>query len=153
MAIELYLPGTPTPKGRGRATRTGRVYTPSATRKAEDTLAGRAAAQLEAMPDDVRPRLPLAGPLHLTVAFDMPIPSSWSQRKRTAAISESVLPTSKPDLDNLLKLVIDALNGLAWVDDSQIVGITTTKRYASTPGVTVIIDTVGAIDVVKAVAA
>lgn len=140
--LELYLPGAPTPKGRGRATRTGRVFTPAATRKAEDTLAGRVMAKIEALDDGMRAQLPFAGPLSVTVHFGMPVPTSWSQRKRLAALGGTLRPTSKPDLDNLLKLVSDALNGVAWVDDSQIVQLVSSKAYSATPGVRLLVESI-----------
>lgn len=146
--ITLHLPGNPVAKGRPRATKTGGVFTPAATRKAEDTIVGRAMAQVEAFAADVRASLPFTGPLAVTVVFAMPVPSSWSQRKRIAALGGSLSHTSKPDLDNLFKLVADALNGIAWVDDSQIVQVTTRKTYSSHPGITVVVeDLVGAVTV------
>jgi len=63
---------------------------------------------------------------------------SWSDKKRKQAIEGSqIFPTKKPDIDNIIKLYFDALNKLAWVDDRQVVSLTTHKRYAEEDGVTV----------------
>lgn len=138
--VTLNLPGTPTPKGRPRATRGGRMFTPAKTRQAEESIAGRAMAQVLAMPEAVRTALPYAGPLLVTAVFVMPVPKSWPMKRRIAALGGSAPPTSKPDLDNLFKLVTDALNGVVWVDDSQIVQVVTRKVYGSEPGITITVE-------------
>jgi len=148
--ITIHLPGTPTPKGRGRATRTGRVYTPAKTRAAEESIAGRAMAQVLALPEEQRAALPFAGPLVVHATFEMPVPASWSMKRRLAALGGSAPPTSKPDIDNLFKLVSDAFNEVVWLDDSQIVQVTMTKRYSSTPGITVVVECIAEAQAVAA---
>lgn len=138
--VTLNLPGTPTAKGRPRATKGGRMFTPAKTRQAEESIAGRAMAQVLAMPEAVRAALPYAGPLLVSAEFTMPVPKSWPMKRRIVALNGTVPPTSKPDLDNLFKLVTDALNGVVWVDDSQIVQVTTRKRYGSEPGITITVE-------------
>lgn len=62
--------------------------------------------------------------------FSYTVPKSWSKAKK-----ESVrYKTSKPDLDNLAKTVLDALNGIAFVDDSQVVDLRLSKVYADKEG-------------------
>lgn len=128
--IDIVIPGEPVAKGRGRATRTGRVFTPAKTRKAEETLAGRAMAQLATRTD-----LPLTGPLRLEATFTRVVPKSWTRRDR----AENPLPTSKPDVDNLLKLAKDALTGLVWVDDAQIVTVITRKVFGEAPSTRLVV--------------
>lgn len=72
-------------------------------------------------------------PLQLEVYFGMPIPKSFSKRKRQQIEQGLIFPAVKPDLDNLLKAILDALNGLAWYDDAQIVSITMDKEYSEEP--------------------
>lgn len=60
-------------------------------------------------------------------------PKSMSRKRQYQALMGEVRPTTKPDLDNLLKSVKDALNGVAYVDDSQIVTITAEKAYGEQP--------------------
>jgi len=71
----------------------------------------------------------LTGPLHLTVAFYMPIPTSWSLKKQHAAENASHL--SKPDLSNLVKFVEDASHGILFTDDAQITSIAASKWYSA----------------------
>jgi Holliday junction resolvase RusA-like endonuclease len=57
-------------------------------------------------------------------------PSSWSSVRRERAIAGEIAPTVKPDFDNLQKNVFDALNGVVYRDDAQIVSSTVEKVYA-----------------------
>lgn len=71
-------------------------------------------------------------PLSVKVEAFMPVPVSWSIKKRAAADAGEITPCTKPDLDNVCKL-LDALNEVVWKDDSQIVAMTAIKRYSLTP--------------------
>ena len=62
-------------------------------------------------------RNPLTGACRVGITARFAMPSSWSAKKREA--TRGKLHTSKPDLDNIQK-TLDALNGLAWVDDAQV---------------------------------
>jgi len=73
----------------------------------------------------------LTGPLELEIIFVMPIPKSWSKKKREAIVGQP--HTSKPDTDNLLKSVLDALEGTIYKNDSQIYSINTKKVYGTNP--------------------
>jgi Holliday junction resolvase RusA-like endonuclease len=111
---------TPTPKGRPRVLRTGRPYTPKKTQQAEALLRGSAqAAELKCYPAGV--------PLWVSMQFDIPMPKSWSKKKRAEMLNKP--HTQKPDLDNLLKLVEDALNGVVWEDDAQIASYGFVAKY------------------------
>jgi Holliday junction resolvase RusA-like endonuclease len=74
----------------------------------------------------------LQGPLYVKVAAFMPIPKSLSKSKTAAAINGALHPQTKPDVDNFAK-VIDALNGIAWHDDSQVVHLVVSKHYSDRP--------------------
>ena len=71
---------------------------------------------------------PVAGPLSVDLIFSMPIPKSVKAASGDKHIK-------KPDLDNLVKLVLDAItdSGAIWHDDSQIVAITAHKMYCTRP--------------------
>jgi Holliday junction resolvase RusA-like endonuclease len=116
----LTVIGEPVSKGRPRFGR-GKTYTPAKTIAAETFI------QLCATQKGV-PKM-MNGPLRLTVTFSMGIPKSWSAKKKAEAELGNIRPTSKPDIDNLIKLVGDALNGIAYKDDSQIVEIQAVKKY------------------------
>lgn len=77
---------------------------------------------------------PLTGPLEVRVYAMMPVPKSWSQKDRDAALTGQILHTSRPDGDNIAKAGSDAMNGIVWKDDSQIVRWTIVKEYAEHPG-------------------
>jgi Holliday junction resolvase RusA-like endonuclease len=78
-------------------------------------------------------------PLELRVYVFKSIPKSISQKKRQLMIDGEIRPTTKPDFDNITKAVCDALNGVAYHDDSQIVDSMTRKFYAEQPRIEIII--------------
>lgn len=84
---------------------------------------------------------PLEEPVGIRIAAGYPIPASDSAKARMRKESGAELPAKKPDLDNVVKAVLDALNGLAWADDKQVVCLTAYKMYASAPGLIVTIVT------------
>jgi Holliday junction resolvase RusA-like endonuclease len=70
---------------------------------------------------------PTSDPIELIVAFYFPVFKSWSKAKKISAINGEV--TQKPDVSNLVKSVEDALNGVVYVDDCQIVRIVAVKHF------------------------
>src|SRR5258708_3044060 len=116
MFCRIELAGPARGKGRGRAVATpqgARVYTAAKTRSYEARL-GFAAEQA------MRGRVPTGLPVRLTMSVFFAVPQSWLKRKRAQALAGTLWPTVKPDADNSLKLC-DALNGIVWVDDKQVV--------------------------------
>lgn len=79
-------------------------------------------------------REPWESAVGITCSFILPIPASWPQKRRAAAIRDEVLPLGRPDLDNLFKSVLDALSGMAYRDDSQVCSIAGAKLYGPDPG-------------------
>ena len=69
--------------------------------------------------------------MELTIKAFMGIPASAWKKKREQMIFGEIKPTKKPDWDNIGKLVTDALNGIAWHDDAQIVKSTVIKVYTA----------------------
>lgn len=80
---------------------------------------------------------PITTPLALDLIFFMPIPKSSSGIKKRQMANGIIAHTKKPDLDNLIKFILDCLNKLAFDDDSQIVEIRAKKIYSTKPGTTV----------------
>ena len=115
------------PKGKERPrVVNGRAYTPAATREAEEVIQWAYRTQVHARPYD-------AGvPLNVWVEAVFTVPKSDSRAARMDKLVGRVRPCKKPDADNIGKLILDALNGLAWHDDAQIAGLTVTKRYGET---------------------
>lgn len=120
--IWLVIKGKPISKSRPRFTRTGHVYTPQATRQAEQLIENEWIRQ-------TNDRAPHTGPIMIHLQFVFTPPASWPKWKREQAAGGRILHTTKPDVDNLAKLVLDALNGHAWIDDSQISCTIATKHY------------------------
>jgi len=127
--VQFTLAGKPMAKGRVRFTQKGHAYTPDRTVRYEGQLAFAAQQAMNG-------RLPADGPVAVTLIVSMPIPVSWSAKKRTQAETGFLYPTVKPDLDNFAKM-LDALNMIVWNDDSQIIDLRVVKTYSLTPQLTV----------------
>jgi Holliday junction resolvase RusA-like endonuclease len=131
-SIRLDVPGAPVAKGRPRFSRQGgRAFTPAKTVQAESTLAARVYTLVRE--HWTATAWPSREAMIVDVTFVLPVPQSWPAWKRAAALESLIRPTCRPDVDNLVKLTKDALNGILWLDDSQIVGLTATKVYGDTP--------------------
>lgn len=127
--IFILVPGEPVAKGRPRFAKRGAfvtTYTPEKTRDYELKVSCEAR---RSMGD----RAPILGPVGIKIDLMIGIPQSWSKKKRLQAFSGEIRPTSKPDWENVCKALCDALNGIAWVDDSQVVEATVTKQYSEEP--------------------
>ena len=124
--IIIELLGEPKGKGRPRFSRkNGVAYTPAATRSHENALAIMAAQAM-------RGRAPLQGPLAVVMVAYCPVPRSWSKRQQLRALDALIRPTTRPDADNLVKM-LDALNRIVWRDDAQIVQLEVSKHYSDRP--------------------
>lgn len=115
--------GNPMGKQRARTLRNGHSYTPEKTVNYE-TLIKLSCPKLYA---------PLVGALNLAVIAYYPIPKSFSKTKREQALQGHIRPLVKPDIDNVIKIVCDALNGIAYKDDTQISTVWATKKYGEQP--------------------
>ena len=71
----------------------------------------------------------LETPLHVRMTFSKQYLRSWTKKQRANAEDGILLPTTKPDIDNLSKGIMDALNGVIWKDDSQVVELLLSKIY------------------------
>jgi len=79
-------------------------------------------------------RSPLEGPIELKIMAWLPVPKSFSNKKRADALAGLIIPTVKPDFDNIAKYV-DALKHVVWRDDSQVSSHGVWKRYSEHPRV------------------
>jgi Holliday junction resolvase RusA-like endonuclease len=95
------------------------AYTPAKTQQAEWRIR---TAFCEKYPDHEA----WIGPISLAVTASLSMPASIPKKRR-----ETALPVTRPDADNYLKTVLDALNGVAFKDDSQVVRVLFAKRYAT----------------------
>lgn len=118
---ELFFPFKPVPKGRPRFTRKGFAYTPDKTRKYEKDIAEFYSEHCNDFYD---------GAIKVNLIFNMPIPKSITKKIRNAIITGEIKYIKKPDADNLCKAFTDALNGIAFADDSLITKLCMEKRYS-----------------------
>ena len=81
-------------------------------------------------------RPPIAGPVEMTMLATMVPPKSWSAKKRERALRGEIVPMKTPDWTNIGKQE-DALTGVVFLDDSQVVDGRVHKVYGETPGLTI----------------
>lgn len=131
MQFDFFIPIEPVAKARPRLGKGGNVYTPGNTRVFEQFV-----RQFASYRENVKP-LKRKVPVFVELEFHLPIPAS---RRREFELSGGTMePTVRPDLDNYAKSILDALNGVAWEDDAQVVQMNCSKLYAPQPGVRICI--------------
>ena len=127
VTVTVRVYGIPVPQARaGRRTirrPTGQVFTTSYDKP--ECVDWKRTVVAQVLP--VKPASPLEGPLTMTLLFHLPRPKSLPKRV--------LYPVKKPDAKNLLWGVEDALRGILYVDDSQLVDLDVRKRYGANPGV------------------
>ena len=127
--------GEPVGKGRPRFARRGNfvsTYSPQKTKTYEDEIRMMAKAAMGSSE-------PLETPVTVAIYIRVGIPTSFSKQKRKDALEGILKPTKKPDADNILKCFLDAMNGIVYLDDKQVVNIHLTKLYAEIPAVEVMV--------------
>jgi Holliday junction resolvase RusA-like endonuclease len=129
MQITFEIPGEPMGKQRPKFGK-GFTYTPEKTVNYETLVKMEYHNQINKMLDgEIRAKI---------IAF-YPIPKSASKKKQFSMRMGDVMPTKKPDADNIAKIVLDSLNGIAYKDDSQVVNLQVCKLYADNPRVRVVL--------------
>lgn len=131
MKINFVVPGEPQGKARQRVTRNG-TYTPKKTRDYEALV--RKCYQYAANGQQFGEQ-----PVCVIIRANYGVPKSASTKKKNAMLLGEIPPTKKPDADNIAKAICDALNGVAWRDDSQVISLIVRKRYDTIPRVEVYI--------------
>lgn len=136
--IKFTILGNPSGKGRPRfSTQTGRAYTPKKTVMYENLVRTEYGIQCGnfMFADDSM--------LDMRILAFYEIPKSTSKKKRALMLNGMIRPTKKPDMDNVVKIIADSLNKVAYRDDTQIVDCQCRKFYSDTPRVEVIISQLG----------
>lgn len=131
--VSFVVPGEAVGKGRPRVSTIGghaRMFTPQKTANYE-TLIAMAAQQAMAG------RELIGGPVLVEMKILVSVAASWSKKKTAEALAGDVMPTKKPDADNVLKAICDGINGIVFKDDVQVVNVSLSKRFSETPGVSV----------------
>ena len=136
--LTITVDGVPVAKGRAKATTVNgyvRHYTPPKTRNYENWVR---MCGVQAMARDGRSTTDDA--LHVEILVYVPIPKSWSKKRKGLALEWKIHPTPSPDLSNYVKAVEDGLNGIVWGDDSQIVNLSARKVYGDHPKMVVTVN-------------
>lgn len=135
MQVIFSVKGEPKGKGRPRFSK-GHVYTPEKTVDYERlvALSYRNSAR----------GYKFTSPVRVTVKVFCKPPNSKSKKVAEDMLSGHILPTKKPDVDNIVKIILDGLNKVAWEDDTQVTDLMITKRYGEDPFVAVIIEEINA---------
>lgn len=138
--IRIVIPGVPRGKARARATviaGRARMFTPKVTASEEGAVRLFASQAM-------RGQEPIRCAVDFRMTAFMPVPASWSTRKRQLALDGEIVPTGRPDLDNIVKLATDGCNAIVWADDAQIVSVAAWKRYSAEPRVVLEVRLAGA---------
>lgn len=136
MILKFTVPGPPQGKARARTVanpRTGNAhsYTPEKTALYENLV------KVCFLEQCGRKKFEKDTPVYVSMLARYPIPKSASKKRTSQMISGTIRPTKKPDIDNISKCILDALNTIAYHDDSQVVELVIKKVYSSEPGVSV----------------
>ncbi len=89
---------------------------------------------MQQLPSDYEP---FACPIEVDIKVYRSIQKSVSKKEYARRFSNEVRPTVKPDADNYIKIILDGLNGLVWLDDNQITDVAAHKYYSDKPRVEV----------------
>ena len=143
--LYFIVPGEPVAKGRPKFVRNGeftRAITPEKTVNFENLVKLMFQQQCpKATP------FPKDTPLRVRITSFFTIPKSVSKKKYREMIERRIRPTKKPDCDNLANAICDALNGIAYSDDSQVVELVLDKFYGESPETWVTIQKIGCEDI------
>ena len=122
--VIFTVPGEPQGKARPRVTKYG-TYTPQKTKDYQKQVAQ---AFLTTVSDAEKQRL-WDIPIALNIVARFGIPKSTAKTMRKAIYDKQVLPTKMPDADNIAKIIMDGLNGVAYADDKQVCELIVKKEY------------------------
>ena len=135
MQIHFQVEGDPKGKGRPRFSRVGnftKVYTDKQTLTYEAMIATFAKQAMGGSE-------PLKTPVSVFLHVRLPIPQSYSKKRREACLNGLEMPCKKPDIDNIAKTYLDAMNGVIFVDDTQVIDLHVKKLYSAVAGVDVMV--------------
>lgn len=128
MTVSFIVPGKPRGKERPRFnSKTRQTFTPQKTKDYEELVRWCYRAKCKG--------IKLEGEITASITAYYPIVSSASKVSKDAMIKGKIRPVVKPDADNIIKSILDALNGLAYKDDAAIVAVSAEKYYSAEPRV------------------
>ncbi len=120
--IYFYVSGKPRGKGRPRFTRYGKPYTPKETVDYEKAVQAAWWKASDGYSFGDRP-------VEVQISAHYPMPKAFTKAQREQAEKGEIRPKTKPDVDNIAKIILDALNGKAFDDDNKVVSLMVDKRY------------------------
>lgn len=126
MGLTFEVPGDPRGKGRPRVTKNG-TYTDSETKAYEQKIITYYKKSFGSY------KWPAEAFISVKVTAHYQIPKRATKAAVAAMQARKVFPTRKPDIDNVLKVVLDALNGVAYEDDAKVVCVEAEKVYSFEP--------------------
>lgn len=132
----IIVPGQPQGKARARTTRFG-TYTPEKTVLYENYIK----LCYQQIYKDCTDK-----PIEISIIACFEPVKSASKAQRVAMINGLIPPTKKPDIDNIAKVVLDALNGIAYKDDKQVINLSVRKKYSGKAELVILISEVGESD-------
>lgn len=124
----ITIPGQPIAKKRPRFARRGKFVT---TYNSQQTEEGKFICLMQNQ--FYGPPIPAGVPIFLNICFSVQIPKSLPKKKVVIG------PVRKPDIDNMIKFVMDCANGILWHDDAQVVHIAATKVYNENPSTKIVL--------------
>ncbi|BBN97479.1 RusA family crossover junction endodeoxyribonuclease [Sporolactobacillus terrae] len=130
--IEFTIYGEPIAQGRPRFARRGKftqAYDPPDSREYKKYV--------KLLASQNKPHTPIEGPVELKLLIYRPLLKSMSKKKKAAAVAGTLRPIKKPDVDNVAKGIMDAMTGIIWQDDKQVVSLQVSKFYSEQPRVEV----------------
>ena len=136
MKVRFEIPGEPKGKGRPRFSNAGKyvkTYTPKETASYENLVRLEYQAQCRGF------KFGDGDCLDMRITAYYGIPKSVSKKKRAEMLSHRIRPTKKPDADNVVKIIADSLNAIAYKDDTQVVDCMVRKFFSENPRVVVTI--------------
>jgi Holliday junction resolvase RusA-like endonuclease len=125
--LTYMVEGNPIGKGRPKFARRGSfvsTYTPTKTRDYENVI--KEVAKKSMGSNEI-----LETPVTVAIYITVPIPASYSKKRTEACLKDIERPIKKPDIDNIAKCFLDAMNDIVYKDDTQVLTLHVTKVYGT----------------------
>ena len=125
--LTYMVEGNPIGKGRPKFARRGSfvsTYTPTKTRDYENVI--KEVAKKAMGSNEI-----LETPVTVAIYITVPIPASYSKKRTEACLKDIERPIKKPDIDNIAKCFLDAMNEIVYKDDTQVLTLHVTKVYGT----------------------
>ena len=129
MIYEFEIPGKIIGKGRPRLNSyTGAVYTPTRTKDYENLVMQYFMIKYPKFKQ-------LEGRVSVEIVANFEVPKSTKKQDKILMLENKINPIKKPDIDNIVKIILDAMNEIAFKDDTQITKLNVEKKYSEAESV------------------